>query len=276
MERDTLHERRAGQGVRSRRRGDREAAGQAQGRLASRAGEGEAAWPRAAPHWSSTSTARWSTASTSTCWPGSEALLRDRYRPLGLAHPPPDRHERRAVRAAPAARDRPRRSTRSRSSRLQQAPCRGLRRAGRDGPAAARRARAARDADRARRAVGDRHQRPDADGAARRSHARRRRTACRSSPATGARTPSPTPTCSWPRPTGWASDRRTSIVVGDSVWDLLAARRARALGIGLLSGGYGSEELRARRRLPGLRRPGRSARATSTRSACAATERAVP
>jgi phosphoglycolate phosphatase-like HAD superfamily hydrolase len=27
------------------------------------------------------------------------------------------------------------------------------------------------------------------------------------------------------------------------VWDLLAARRARALGIGLLSGGYGREEL---------------------------------
>jgi len=34
-----------------------------------------------------------------------------------------------------------------------------------------------------------------------------------------------------------------SVVVGDSVWDLLAARRARALGIGLLSGGYGKEEL---------------------------------
>jgi len=34
-----------------------------------------------------------------------------------------------------------------------------------------------------------------------------------------------------------------SVVVGDSIWDLLAARRARALGIGLLSGGYGEEEL---------------------------------
>lgn len=32
-------------------------------------------------------------------------------------------------------------------------------------------------------------------------------------------------------------------VVGDSIWDMLAARRARALGIGVLSGGYGSEEL---------------------------------
>ncbi|HEX6841079.1 MAG TPA: HAD family hydrolase [Stellaceae bacterium] len=35
----------------------------------------------------------------------------------------------------------------------------------------------------------------------------------------------------------------TASVVGDSVWDMLASRRARALGIGLLSGGYGSEEL---------------------------------
>ena len=34
-----------------------------------------------------------------------------------------------------------------------------------------------------------------------------------------------------------------SIVVGDSVWDLLAAERAPALGVGLLSGGYGREEL---------------------------------
>jgi HAD superfamily hydrolase (TIGR01549 family) len=35
----------------------------------------------------------------------------------------------------------------------------------------------------------------------------------------------------------------TASVVGDSVWDMLAARRARALGIGVLSGGYGQEEL---------------------------------
>jgi HAD superfamily hydrolase (TIGR01549 family) len=38
-------------------------------------------------------------------------------------------------------------------------------------------------------------------------------------------------------------DISASIVVGDSVWDLLAARRARALGLGLLSGGYGQDEL---------------------------------
>jgi HAD superfamily hydrolase (TIGR01509 family) len=35
----------------------------------------------------------------------------------------------------------------------------------------------------------------------------------------------------------------SSIVVGDSIWDLLAARRAHALGVGVLSGGYGEEEL---------------------------------
>ena len=35
----------------------------------------------------------------------------------------------------------------------------------------------------------------------------------------------------------------SAFVVGDSVWDLLAARRARALCVGLLSGGYGQEEL---------------------------------
>ncbi|HEY5813952.1 MAG TPA: HAD family hydrolase [Terrimicrobiaceae bacterium] len=34
-----------------------------------------------------------------------------------------------------------------------------------------------------------------------------------------------------------------SVVIGDSVWDLLAARRANALGVGLLSGGYGRDEL---------------------------------
>jgi HAD superfamily hydrolase (TIGR01549 family) len=36
---------------------------------------------------------------------------------------------------------------------------------------------------------------------------------------------------------------QNSIVVGDSVWDMLAAQRARALGVGLMSGGYGREEL---------------------------------
>ena len=38
-------------------------------------------------------------------------------------------------------------------------------------------------------------------------------------------------------------DIRNALVLGDSIWDMLAAQRARALGVGLLSGGYGEEEL---------------------------------
>ncbi|MGZ4836823.1 MAG: HAD family hydrolase [Terriglobales bacterium] len=38
-------------------------------------------------------------------------------------------------------------------------------------------------------------------------------------------------------------DIQSSMVVGDSVWDMLAAQRARALAVGLLSGGYGEDEL---------------------------------
>ena len=38
-------------------------------------------------------------------------------------------------------------------------------------------------------------------------------------------------------------DIRSALVLGDSVWDMLAAQRARALAIGLLSGGYGEDEL---------------------------------
>lgn len=38
-------------------------------------------------------------------------------------------------------------------------------------------------------------------------------------------------------------DVSEAVVVGDSVWDMLAACRARTLGVGLLSGGYGKEEL---------------------------------
>ncbi|MEO8858603.1 MAG: HAD family hydrolase [Burkholderiaceae bacterium] len=38
-------------------------------------------------------------------------------------------------------------------------------------------------------------------------------------------------------------DIQQSLVIGDSVWDMLAAQRARALGVGLLCGGYGLAEL---------------------------------
>lgn len=36
---------------------------------------------------------------------------------------------------------------------------------------------------------------------------------------------------------------RGSYVIGDSIWDMIAAARCGALGIGLRSGGYGTEEL---------------------------------
>jgi HAD superfamily hydrolase (TIGR01509 family) len=35
----------------------------------------------------------------------------------------------------------------------------------------------------------------------------------------------------------------SAVIIGDSIWDMLAARRARGLGVGLLSGGYGQDEL---------------------------------
>jgi phosphoglycolate phosphatase-like HAD superfamily hydrolase len=41
-----------------------------------------------------------------------------------------------------------------------------------------------------------------------------------------------------------AAPIETAVVVGDAVWDMLAATRCRALGVGLLSGGYGADELR--------------------------------
>ena len=40
-----------------------------------------------------------------------------------------------------------------------------------------------------------------------------------------------------------AAPIETAVVVGDAIWDMLAARRCRALGVGLLSGGYGQDEL---------------------------------
>ena len=40
-------------------------------------------------------------------------------------------------------------------------------------------------------------------------------------------------------------DIHEALVIGDSIWDMLAAQRARGLGVGLLSGGYGAEELQS-------------------------------
>ena len=111
--------------------------------------------------------------------------------------------------------------------------------------------------DQRQRAVGDRDERV------------RRHRAARAGPARAARghpdgDPQPGPARqAGPRPVpgrGRAARHRAAARVRrrGQRWDLLAARRAGALGVGLLSGGYGREELE-RARVPGLRRPGRDA-----------------
>ena len=47
----------------------------------------------------------------------------------------------------------------------------------------------------------------------------------------------------WLLPSALHVDISDCIVVGDSIWDMLAAARCRAIGVGLLSGGYGEDEL---------------------------------
>ena len=54
--------------------------------------------------------------------------------------------------------------------------------------------------------------------------------------------PNPSPTCFWPARNDWVSRPRL-LRGGDAVWDLLAARRAGMLSVGVLSGGYGEDEL---------------------------------
>ncbi len=39
------------------------------------------------------------------------------------------------------------------------------------------------------------------------------------------------------------ADVEHCVIVGDAIWDMLAARRCRGLGVGLQSGGYGVDEL---------------------------------
>ena len=109
------------------------------------------------------------------------------------------------------------------------------------------------------RAVGDRHQRLRSRAPGRRSRGSASPRRRPSSRATRWRTPSPTPTCSSRPPSGSASTIGDSVVVGDSVWDLLAARRAGALGVGLLSGGYGQDELERAGAYRVYQEPGRPA-----------------
>lgn len=62
----------------------------------------------------------------------------------------------------------------------------------------------------------------------------------------------------------------TTVVVGDAIWDMLAARRARALGIGLLSGGSTARPSWRAAAPTACSRTRPTCCATSTRSAAAA------
>ena len=55
--------------------------------------------------------------------------------------------------------------------------------------------------------------------------------------------PSPIPTCFIAAAERLGAAAETAVVLGDSIWDMLATKRCKALGVGLLSGGYGSREL---------------------------------
>jgi HAD superfamily hydrolase (TIGR01549 family) len=53
----------------------------------------------------------------------------------------------------------------------------------------------------------------------------------------------PDPDLFWAAAERLGTDIESAMIVGDSIWDMLAARRARGLGVGVLSGGYGQDEL---------------------------------
>ena len=164
-----------------------------------------------------------------------------RHRAVGMAHPPADRHERRAVHRRAQSRDRCRLDAEL-SERLRELHA----------EAYLRRAESSSRCPGARELLAPppRRQVPFAIATSgRMAHCGLRAGAAR--PARrraghhprlgGARQARPAPV---PR-RGPPARRRPGgcFVVGDSVWDLLAAQRAGALGIGLLSGGYGREEL---------------------------------
>lgn len=72
-------------------------------------------------------------------------------------------------------------------------------------------------------------------------------------------------TCFLPQPSAWACRSAMRWSLGDSVWDLLAARRARALGVGLLSGWLWAGRIGTGWRVPRVSRSRRSV-TTSGRS----------
>ena len=55
----------------------------------------------------------------------------------------------------------------------------------------------------------------------------------------------PDPDYFWLQRSGSTPPVEGAVVIGDNIWDMIAAARCRALSVGLLSGGYSSDELRA-------------------------------
>ncbi len=163
-----------------------------------------------------------------------------RHRAVGMADPLTDRHERRAVHDALSVRPG---SAWTKScpggcvSSTRRPTCAGARPWSRSpGPASCSRTCTSVGAVRDRDQRGQTHcgLRAGAAGPARRRTRRDPRLG-----GAGQARPAPVPRGGPPA----GVDPAHCFVVGDSVWDLLAAQRAGALGIGLLSGGYGREEL---------------------------------
>ena len=130
------------------------------------------------------------------------------------------------------------------AARLRRLHCRGLRPLDAPGATAARRPRAAGLPDQRRACPG---RSPPAAGSRVRptdsGDAGRSVRTCPSSPATRWPTPSPTPICSWQPPSGSACRSPTPWWWATASGTCWPPSRARALGIGLLSGGYGQDEL---------------------------------
>ena len=172
-----------------------------------------------------------------------EALDQVGHQPLGVEDPPPDRHERRAVRERAASARLETDLDPDTLARPAQAARGGVHPPLRQRPAAARRPRTARHAHRARRAVGDRHQRTSSATPTSRATCSSCRRTPRSSRATRSATPSPTPTCSSPPPNGSASTSATASSSATACGTCSPRAAPARSAIGLLSGGYGREEL---------------------------------
>jgi len=176
----------------------------------------------------SISTARSSTACTSMCSHGNLRWIRKAFR-CRVAHSSQDRHERRFVREHPVARDRIRQHART-SGTASRTPCRGYASCR---PAFSRcpvRASCS-IISRARHALGNRDQRANGNAGHNLAALGVDRPRCRWSRAIRSNTPSPIPICFSRRPT---PGRRYSRLAGArrQHLDMIAAQRARGLGVG--------------------------------------------